>query len=504
MAKRKTTSASAKKIEDFGEKIGGARKDLWRTGLTEADLLEMNDAEKAFYVTRDALWPLPDAKKLVEEGMSPFVAYWRRMVRLKLRNRPYKAAHETFNDAVSDYVAAGLELKAMTQAVKTEADIINFYAALENKRDLRKHMAFPWRYQVNYSIYSLRYQHGTLRARMKDFPYNGRDGHSRRKSFVPPQLESIEREGPDYRHGVNIDDVLWQDRFNFRGVEFGNWTSQLDRQASLNYCYDALLDLARVLDIEDTEIAFGGKLALAFGSRGHGNARAHYEPMREVINLTKMSGAGSTAHEWMHALDDHIAKACGIRGSLASEALDNPALPKSFVRLVNALKKDANDQPTEYYKGSSRFGLQFAKEAHGYWNSNAEMLARAFACYVKDSLGCKSDYLIAHADCYKFELENQGYCAIPQDEERELFDELFDEFIEDAKQRGLLKARTEASNKEILVVAPSVNTSAPRKQRAKSAVIPKDGKDVTVNAKRVDYSVLTYEGKKGQMTMRFA
>ena len=30
---------------------------------------------------------------------------------------------------------------------------------------------------------------------------------------------------------------------------------------------------------------------------------AHYEPARNVINLTRLKGAGSLAHEWGHALD---------------------------------------------------------------------------------------------------------------------------------------------------------------------------------------------------------
>ena len=35
----------ARKIEDFGEKIGGAKKDLWRgRGIIEEDLSEFNSS----------------------------------------------------------------------------------------------------------------------------------------------------------------------------------------------------------------------------------------------------------------------------------------------------------------------------------------------------------------------------------------------------------------------------------------------------------------------------
>ena len=65
-----------RKLEDFGKKIGGARKDEWKNdGLCLEDLKHMNSDEKIRYVTRDNVWPLPNAKDLVENhGVEPFVA----------------------------------------------------------------------------------------------------------------------------------------------------------------------------------------------------------------------------------------------------------------------------------------------------------------------------------------------------------------------------------------------------------------------------------------------
>lgn len=84
MAKKMTD-----KITDFGEKIGGARKDLWKSrGLCEDDLEEMNEAEKAKYVKKDNIWPSPNSKKQVEEGLDIFVAYWQREARKRyIRNQ---------------------------------------------------------------------------------------------------------------------------------------------------------------------------------------------------------------------------------------------------------------------------------------------------------------------------------------------------------------------------------------------------------------------------------
>lgn len=73
----------AKKIKDFGEKIGGARKDMFRKdGLREDDIRDLYDAEIKKYVKRDSVWPLPDAEKLVNDGMPVFVVFWQRKMRL--------------------------------------------------------------------------------------------------------------------------------------------------------------------------------------------------------------------------------------------------------------------------------------------------------------------------------------------------------------------------------------------------------------------------------------
>jgi len=120
------------------------------------------------------------------------------------------------------------------------------------------------------------------------------------------------RTGPERRKG----DVKGEDfmrTFGFRGVEFGNWNNQDERQALMNDAWDGLMDLADVLGVPPRAIGLNGDLALAFGARGHGlnSARAHYERGRAVINLTKERGAGSLAHEWFHALDHYFGRQDG-------------------------------------------------------------------------------------------------------------------------------------------------------------------------------------------------
>ncbi|MEI3201701.1 MAG: hypothetical protein V8S21_06910, partial [Lachnospira eligens] len=128
-----------------------------------------------------------------------------------------------------------------------------------------------------------------------------RQEQKRKEPFVPPQLAHVKRTGPDYRNGVEMTGQHYLDTFGFRGGEFGNWMNQNDRQTSLNMGFEALKDLALALKISDKDIAYQGTLAIAFGARGSGNAAAHYEPLRTVINLTKMHGR-FLAHGWWQGL----------------------------------------------------------------------------------------------------------------------------------------------------------------------------------------------------------
>jgi len=136
-----------------------------------------------------------------------------------------------------------------------------------------------------------------------------------------PWLDKIERLGKDRRDGKNVTPKMFQDTFGFRGGEFGNWNMGGDGQVALNHAYDALFDLADALNISPKAVSLNGGLAIAFGARGHGgkeSARAHYEPDKAVINLTKIRGAGSLAHEWFHALDNYLGQ-MGEQSTIAED-----------------------------------------------------------------------------------------------------------------------------------------------------------------------------------------
>lgn len=145
---------------------------------------------------------------------------------------------------------------------------------------------------------------------------------------VLPTPEKVYREGESRREG-KIKGEDFMEIFGFRGVEFGNWNNQDDRQEVMNHAYDALLDMAEIIGVPPKALSLNGDLALAFGARGQGlsGAKAHYEPAHSVINLTKMSGAGSLAHEWLHSLDHYFGR---IDGKAAAEMIENDKGNKVF------------------------------------------------------------------------------------------------------------------------------------------------------------------------------
>ena len=117
-------------------------------------------------------------------------------------------------------------------------------------------------------------------------------------------------------------------------VEYGHWVGgedQSERQWHTESAHAALYDLAHVLGIAPEQIGqrkegeAKGRLTMAFGSRGSGRFAATYHPAEKVINITKIAGKGSLAHEWGHFLDYMIrhvsAEGSGKPGSTAAAVM---------------------------------------------------------------------------------------------------------------------------------------------------------------------------------------
>jgi hypothetical protein len=190
-----------------------------------------------------------------------------------------------------------------------------------------------------------------------------------------PRPENTVRKGIERRKG-DAKDTDFMKVFGFRGVEFGNWNNQEERQQLLNDAYDGLLDLAEVLKIPAKAISLNGDLALAFGARGQGlsSARAHYEPAKVVINLTKMNGAGSLAHEWWHAFDHYLARQDGIasaewtvdadgtRSLKISNSSKDRMVSHGFSHRNSSVREDVRNAYTDLMKTMSTKAEQYVED----------------------------------------------------------------------------------------------------------------------------------------------
>ena len=459
------------KIQDFGEKIGGAKKDLWKErGLSVEDLLDMNDAEKTKLVKKDNIWKKPNYQELVENGLPVRVAYFIKTIRDATPTQAdfltYHLSKEEIEERLENYITFVSEIRDAVMNLSTEDEVLNFYntvmakyiirnqnqyyiqiipsasdfidnkflrasnvkdfatidseirkkqfcytddekvlsnfdillydndtvkftkdysnrTVIEVKEHYWKRFIYPkeglsdlsnWKENTIFIIIretgnivkgnlesieaAEKFILENYKEKLNNKPTNTRN---RKERFIPKQLKNVTRNGEDYRNNKDVTGEDMIQTFSFKGGEFGNWLNENDRQQSLNYGYDALLDLSKALSISPTDISLGSKLSIAFGSRGSGNALAHYEPDREVINLTKMKGAGSLAHEWGHALDDIIGKELGHSGFLTNNFRYSNSTSETIRNLVDAMKyktvcneETMKNQNDEYLKRVTR------------------------------------------------------------------------------------------------------------------------------------------------------
>ena len=237
------------------------------------------------------------------------------------------------------------------------------------------------------------------------------------KASMKTEIQRNERVGEDYRKGRDVSAKDVMDTFGFRAIEFGNYATQKDRKEFLNLLYDSLMDLSELIGVSPKALSLNGRLAMAYGARGLGGASGHYEPERNVINITKTSGSGVLAHEWAHALDHYFAGTSGksstdtATGDVFEEGTRRE-VKRAFGELMRVIKG------TPYY---SRAKSLDAERSNGeYWSSDTELAARAVQDYIVrklDSKGGKNTFLSNHvvpadwkgdADAYPFPIDDEA------------------------------------------------------------------------------------------------
>ena len=116
----------------------------------------------------------------------------------------------------------------------------------------------------------------------------------------------------------------------------------LPAKEHIRYNIGAVRDMSKLFAIDFSLLMNKMGLSIAFGARGGGKANAHYEPSKNIINLTKGRGDGSFFHEIVHFLDWTTNKG-GYRGKWSggkgryyrSDELDSATL-----NLIQALTGD--------------------------------------------------------------------------------------------------------------------------------------------------------------------
>jgi len=365
------------------------------------------------------------------------------------KGRDYGKAFETEQEAIT-YLTANLLIKPDPQKKVTKLDIYQVMKTGEvvigKKTGSRKYI------KLRGGFTNVK----DARAFLKENEQSLQELLAKKKEVAPTRKGSNSpRVGEDHRMGQNISPERFASEFGFRGVQFGNYVEQTKRAEDLNNSYDALLDLADIINVPSRALSLNGELALAFGARGRGGknaASAHYEEKNTVINLTKNSGAGSLGHEWWHSLDNYFGKKQGedfitnrprikkvVKGDeLVDSDAVRPEVAAAYKEVMKAIKEsDLPERSLELDK----------KKTKDYWSTDIEMSARAFETYLISKAkekGYSNDYLanvldeevsdVSNKMAADLGMEKEPY-AYPTEKEMGAINKAFDKLFETLQTR---------------------------------------------------------------------
>lgn len=452
------------KRQDKGLVAGLAIKDLRGKAGAVLDTLDNASAEdQARFITKTKLWPAPDWTFLRSPSdedrndgarpMEPVVAVFFDELRTRLLGAPpandpainklYAKLVLGIRDAfdhlrTKDELTASLSdeeghLRKLYEAVKANAEAINvptdviFGEGIVSDVHWRNRQPFEsvYRKATRRSLDNTRWD---IKDRKGSYRPDTGDADKPRSGAMP-MLEKLVRKGAkDYRADLNVSEQTMIETFGFSGIEYGNSMTQVDRETYLNEAYDGFMDLASVLKVPPKALSLGGTLGLAFGSRGTGGRRAalaHFEPANNVINLTRMKGAGSMAHEFGHAFANHLFRlARGVPGSRAPgdittsineqingryQKINGGNLRQIVTDAVADVLKAIRYTPlsdaerpkeSDFIRGARRADSDDGRKPDkAYWASIEELFARSFETFVNAELKAhhpdfRNDFLV--------------------------------------------------------------------------------------------------------------
>ena len=167
------------------------------------------------------------------------------------------------------------------------------------------------------------------------------------------------------------------EKYKLKGFEFGNWLSNDERYDNLIATNESLVFLAWLFKSQN--LGFNCMVGIAFGARGKGKALAHYEPGLNMINLTKMKGAGTLAHEYGHAIDYNFGRY--IDQHTKYSALSGGSVPgrRPLIDNVNSSLRAMVNEIVDY-------PFAIGRKWCDYWGERTEVFARMFEEYIAHQL----------------------------------------------------------------------------------------------------------------------
>lgn len=289
-------------IQDFGEKIGGARKDI---STTRSNVNVKQVTHDYAVQNTDTGFAVTFKNNILKDGFKTQAEAEKYIIDFKENVKNNLAFVKDFE---------GKDKERYLIYIRNPRSLKSIYSGKEfsNKQEAEN-------YAMALSMY------------LKEYG----------KSLERPSIQKVNRINVENKNATKTtgNDIL--NNFGFKGGEFGNWVKQSERQEFLNYAQNAFTDLAEALDIDQTSLGQNGEMNIAFGARGRGNlggqaAVAHFEPGKRVINMTRLKGAGSLAHEYGHSIDNWLSRISGY--SETGMATTNPRNPNLSEKMKNAIK----------------------------------------------------------------------------------------------------------------------------------------------------------------------
>jgi hypothetical protein len=437
------TGAATDKYVDTGVVAGLAAKDI--RGFDKAQLIAsaelMSDSQKSSYITKELLWPRKSFEEMRELGALPRVAAMHDLIWKTIDAKP--------KSLMKSHITAFIELVQAYKALDGSlvGDLANYQDSLNA---ISSKLFGNEEFRHVRDVYCMRKDlrirgtHTTLKSRI-DFAQSSKlkevAAHADWSQLIRVRAKpkpvpagsrvkrgEVQRIGPDYRNGRSVTGEDFIRTFGFSGVEYGNWTTQEEREKHLNFAYDSMMDFARVLGWEPMALSLGGKLGLCIGSRGKGGrnaADAHFEPVNMAINLTRMRGDGTLAHEFFHAAANHFGRlyrgvsvdlADAIAYPLKSDENVRIAVPETkgklrqevatafYSLMASIMRAPQEGAPwtdlSSYTEQSALLRSAIAVDGEKkrvYWSQPAEMFARAGEAWFSnmlESANQRNDYLV--------------------------------------------------------------------------------------------------------------